>query len=336
MQILKKNLKDGVVEVRVHTLDDLWHLQKLLEPGNLVTTKTRRKTAIKRGQDIEEGDRKPMILTLAVEKVEFRKSLGSMRITGPIKAGPSDVQLSSYHTVSIKPGSEVKIEKESWKPHQIKELEQAKTKKAMVFICLIDRDQANFAELRESGVETLGTVKARKFAEDEPRDEYYQKVLEYIEKKKDFQHIIVAGPGFERENLHDYIKVKNRALAEKILLHHTSSVGGSGINEVLKTPVDRIVKDSRVARETQYVEELFKRIKTEGLAAYGPEETARAVDIGAVETLLVSDEKTQEFEEIMNKTEKSKGEVVIISSEHESGEGFLHLGGIAALLRFRF
>jgi len=335
MQIIRKNLREGKVKLKIHTLDDIWHLQKILEPGDLVTAVTRRKVALKRGQEIEEGDRKPMLLTLEVEKFDFHKDTGSLRITGPIKSGPEEVQLSSYHTVSIRPGSELEIRKKEWKRHMLQRMEQARTKKAMIFICMVDRDQANFAELRESGVEMLGTVKAGEYSDDESRDSYYQEILDYIKKKK-FQHIVVAGPGFERENLYDYIKEKDRDMVGKITLQRAYSVGKSGVNEVIKSSANKIVRESRVSRETEYVEELFRRIKTDGLAAYGPEETKRAVDMGAAETLLVSDEKTKEYREMMDNAEKMGGNVVVVSSDHEAGEGFLHLGGIAALLRFRF
>ncbi len=336
MQIIKKNLKEGKISLKIHTLDDLWHLQKILEPGDLVTAKTKRKTSIKKGQEIEEGERKPMILTLAMEKAELHKDMGNLRITGPIKAGPDDVQLSSYHTIGIKPGSELTVKKEHWKRYQLKRLTEAKTKDGMIFICLIDREQANFAELRESGTEMLGTVKAKKFAEDEKRDEYYGEVLGFIRKRGWSRDIIIAGPGFERENLFDYTKAREPELAKKMHLHYVSSVGKSGLNEVLKTCADKIITSSRIARETHYVEELFSKIKTDGAAAYGLKETEKAVEMGAVETLLVSEEKVGEFEKLMNRVERMGGEVVIISDDHESGEGFLHLGGIAALLRFRF
>ena len=33
MQIIRKNLREGKVKLKIHTLDDIWHLQKILEPG---------------------------------------------------------------------------------------------------------------------------------------------------------------------------------------------------------------------------------------------------------------------------------------------------------------
>jgi stalled ribosome rescue protein Dom34 len=57
--------------------------------------------------------------------------------------------------------------------------------------------------------------------------------------------------------------------------------------------------------------------------------------MGAVETLFVSREKMSEFECLMEEAEKMKGDVRVITADHSLGEQFLHLGGIAAILRFR-
>ena len=48
-----------------------------------------------------------------------------------------------------------------------------------------------------------------------------------------------------------------------------------------------------------------------------------------------SEDKLEEYEPLMDQVEKQRGQVIIISTEHESGEEFLGLGGIAAFLRFR-
>ena len=60
MIIEKKDLGEGLVRVRTQTLDDLWHLEKVLEPGDLLTARTLRKAVIKRGSEIKEGDRVPL------------------------------------------------------------------------------------------------------------------------------------------------------------------------------------------------------------------------------------------------------------------------------------
>ena len=104
---------------------------------------------------------------------------------------------------------------------------------------------------------------------------------------------------------------------------------------MIKRSANRILKESRIAREAGLVETLMERIQSEGLAVYGKKETREAVEAGAVETLLVSEEKIKDFEPLMDLTEKMRGSVRIISPDHEAGDRFLHLGGIAGLLRFR-
>lgn len=65
------------------------------------------------------------------------------------------------------------------------------------------------------------------------------------------------------------------------------------------------------------------------------------MNYGAVETLLVLDELLkgelrEKVEELMDAVRYSRGEVVVVSSEHEGGgEKLKALGGLAALLRFR-
>jgi protein pelota len=68
---------------------------------------------------------------------------------------------------------------------------------------------------------------------------------------------------------------------------------------------------------------------------YGKKETEHALGMGAVERLLVSEEKIHDYEGILDEAEKMRTEIVIISGEHESGERFLAIGGIGGFLRFK-
>ncbi len=336
MQIIRMNKKEGIVKVRTETPDDLWHLEKVLEPGDLVTSRTLRKTTIKRGQEIEKGDRKPVTLTIGLEKKEFHKSTHTLRLNGPIKSGPEDlVQLGSYHSLSIDINTILTIQKE-WKPHQLDRLKKAKIKPSLLLICVLDREEADFAELKESGLEFLSSFSSVKHKDKDTLEEYHKEIMDYLEgKQKDFQAIVLAGPGFERENILKYIKEKNPDLVKRIFLEHSNSTGRAGIQEVIKTSANRILKDTRIARETELVEKLLQEINKDGPAVYGKKETMKAVEYGAIETLLVSEENIPDFEETMDKVEKQGGNIRIISSDHESGEKFLNLGGIAGFLRFK-
>ncbi len=336
MKILGFDRKTGVMKLRIENPDDLWHLEKVLEPGDIVRARTFRKLSIKRGQEIREGERESVTLSITLEKKDYHRDTRTLRLTGPITEGPEDkVSLGSYHTISIGENAVLSVRKREWKRYHIERLEKAKTKPPKLLICVLDRDEADFAELRESGASRLATIRSRKNESGEIQG-YREEILKYIESIHDrYDTILIAGPGFEKENLERLIKERNPGLAGKIFTSSCHSTGIAGINEVVKTSANSVLRSSRIALETALVEELLSRIGSGKPVAYGRKETEEAAKLGAVETLLVSEENVPEFEEIMDLAEKTGASVRIISSDHEAGERFLRLGGIGALLRFR-
>ena len=331
MKILGKDMREQKVKVQVETLEDMWHLEHVIEPGDLVTSRTFRKTSVKRGGEYEYGDKRPMVLTIKLEKMEFHRDSGVLRLSGPIVSGPEDVPLNSYHSMQVEEGSVLSVQKKRWKAHQLDRLEKAKVKKANLMVCVLDREEADFAVLKESGIEMKAQIENY---DRENMEKYYDKIISYL-RGQEVQTIVVAGPGFERENLSRYMGAKDRELARKIIVEHASATGINGIHEVLKKSANRILRETRIAKESGYVNEILKRMKTDGLVVYGAKETAKAVEAAAVETLFVAQEKLNEFEKLMDIQERMRGQIVIIGSDHELGEQFLHLGGIAGFLRFK-
>ena len=134
-------------------------------------------------------------------------------------------------------------------------------------------------------------------------------------------------------------------LKQKIVLATCSSATKNGIDEVIKRPeVREALKQERTAKEINKVEELFAEIAKNNLAAYGLEDTENAALAGAVKELLITDSLIQKsrmesfygrIEGVMKMVDKAKGEIEIISSEHEAGKKLDGLGGIAAILRFK-
>lgn len=333
MQVLKQDRRKGFIRLRVQNLDDLWHLEKILEPGDLVRARTFRKATLKRGEEIIKGERKPVTLTVRAEKIGFHKETGKLRVTGVIEEGPEDME-RGHHTIQVEPGLEITVTKE-WKRHHLERLKRAGVQEPLLFICMIDRDGADFAALRASGTEFLGSKKFRKVKGQEDRDGFYQEIGEHLARQKGYRALIVAGPGFERENFLGYLKKRMPELAREIVLEHANETGQTGVQEVIKKSANRILTDTRLARETRLVEKLLEEMGKDGMAVYGKKETQKAADTGAIETALVSDRMVPEFESLLDLVEKQAGKVVVISSSHEAGEKFLSLGGIAGFLRFR-
>ena len=138
MRILKLDRKEGIARLFLQSLEDLWHLHKILETGDQIQAKTYRKVVIKRGSEIVEGEKKPVLLTIQLEKSEFHQYTGKLRLSGVIISGPEDIQLASHHTITAEPGMQITVKKK-WKSYQIERLEKAKVREASIFFVSIDR-----------------------------------------------------------------------------------------------------------------------------------------------------------------------------------------------------
>jgi protein pelota len=218
-----------------------------------------------------------------------------------------------------------------------------------LLICIHDREEAYFALFKKYGYEILAHIKGnvqKKREQNIKLENFYltiiNKIKEYVERLK-IKQVIIASPAFWKEDLMK--EVKDAELKQKIVLAACSSATKNGIEEVIKRPEAReALKQERIAKEINKVEELFTEIAKNALAVYGLKETENAALVGAVKELLLTDSFVQKsrsenfyntVENIMKKVDNAKGDVEIISSEHESGKRLDGLGGIAAILRFR-
>ena len=113
MKIIYKALKKGIIKLIPETMDDLWHLQHIIDKGDLVRALTFR-TAEQSTDKLrtKKADKRPMVLGIRVEDVEFHQFSARLRIHGVIEEGPQD--LGSHHTINIKAGEfkELTIKKE--------------------------------------------------------------------------------------------------------------------------------------------------------------------------------------------------------------------------------
>lgn len=351
MKVLR-NLREGKVKAVPENLDDLWYLKGVIREGDVVSGRTIRRIKDEEKLRADRGERVQVFLSLRVEDLTFHPSVTRLRIRGKIISGPEDlVSLGSYHTMDIKPGDTVTIFKEDWRPWELQKLKEAEkaSKTPLVLIVALEDDEAEFALIRRYGIDHLMRVTGQVSGKKAPGGrgaalkDFFSKVasgLKEAVKKHDVKAVVVCGPGFTREDFLTYLRDKEPGIARICHQEGTGSGGRTGIQEAIKRgAVERAVKESRVSVETRLVEDVFKEIgRDTGLATYGLREVENALDLGAVDKLLVSDDLLREnplVERLMEKAKKTHGKVLIVSTEHEAGEKLLALGGIAALLRFR-
>jgi len=347
--------KTGEISVIPESVDDLWHLKHVIEPGDMVYSFTYRR--IEEATDKvrpSKTEKKRLRLGLRVENIEFHKFSHRLRIKGVIEFGP-DTEVGSYHTFNIEPNTELSIIKD-WKKHQLKRLREAEraSNSSPIIVLTIEAGEAVAGIVRQYGVDELFSIRygtGKGMSEgDTAMKAFFGEVLRLLKQayyNNDADAIIIAGPGFIKSDFYALLRDKAPELQKKTIIEQTTSIGLSGFIEVLKRgAVTRLREAERLASEVKLFERLMAEISREegGKAVYGVEEVRKALQFGAIETLLVCDDELMAegegsrgigIEEILKGVERTGGKIVVFSTEFEPGRRLKALGGIAALLRFK-
>lgn len=353
MKILHSNIKKCEYKLQIQTLDDLWYLSQVIDVGDTVKGKTIRK--IKTGSSSDETSssviRKPLFISIEVEKLAYTKD--SLRILGRINEASEDISKGEHHSFNVEEQTTITVLKPKWYKYQLDKLkEAAEQKDTNILVCVFDREEATLSLIKKYGFEILteftGNVQKKGDLTklNKLSSNFYEEI---INKLKDYavrlniNHIVLASPAFFKEDLMK--ELKDQELKKKIILATCNAVGKNGINEVLKRPeVKEVLKQERTAKEINLVEKLLFEISKQALAVYGLKETKEAVEAGAAESILITDKfiftrreenKFQEVDKLLKQVDGMKGDINVISSEHEGGKKLDGLGGIAALLRYK-
>jgi protein pelota len=347
MRKIGANNSEGFLRLQVETLDDLWHLRNLIAVGDVVTADTYR-TAESTGDRIREGkqEKKRMRLAVRVESVEWHDFDDHLRVLGIIESGPQDLGKHHTHVVKDDAGTRLDINKpgplQQWQLDIVKDAADS-AKAPQVILLAIDDSEAQFAVLRGYGLQWLGSLPSsgqgkRHDGAALAKKVFYEetaKTLATLRTSPDIG-VVVVGPGWWREEFLDF--VAGRPGMEGLLTDGTSQGGRGGVQEAMRRGViERVARDHRVHWETEQVEQVFTRIATDGLVAYGPDEVRQAVEAGAAGEVLVSDDavRSGKHEPVLQAAERTRCAVHIVASGHDAGVRLSQLGGIAALLRFK-
>jgi protein pelota len=353
-------MKDGKIVLKIETLDDLWHLYNTVGPSDVVISKTSRRVRVgDEDSRKSESVRKAMVLKLRVEDVSFHNFSNRVRLKGVILEGPGDlVNIGSYHTINVETGDTLTVIKEHWPKFVLDRLKEAE-KSQLRPMCLIVTIEDGTAELflaADSGIQEAVRVRmsiSRKRGDQKSYDatmkDFFADTLLALRsqvEQHEFGLIIIAGPGFVKDHFRDFLigaKIKD---LPPVVVESANSIGIPGAKEILyRGVISKAVTELKVETETRLVEALIEHIsKDDGLGAYGNDEVSNAVQYGAVEELLITDKKLREGDEkarrwmdsLIRNTERTRGSFHIVSTEHPAGDQLQRLGGIGAILRFRF
>jgi protein pelota len=358
MKILNKDYKHGFIELIPENVGDIYAIYRVLKPGDKVKASTSRRIR-RKDEDSrpDSGERVKMVLEIDVEEFAFHGFGDNLRVKGKVISGPEDlISLGTYHTIALSLLDKVLITKLEWKAMERKILDEVEKSSmlAQILVITIEDNSACIALVTQFSIKIISEFSpsvTRKFSDVKQHSSemglFFNEVLQILQDtvlQYTPQTIVLAGPGFTPGNFLEYLKNRDPKLAAKTSLVHSSTGGRVGLKEVLSQKLpEKIAKEQRVAYEMRLLEEVFKRIgKETGNVTYGLENVKKALMMGAVETLLISDdqlsiedlEKRNEIDNLVDTNSEMRGETVLMSVYHDSGEQLSKLGGIAALLRF--
>lgn len=349
------NLKKGIVKVIPEYADDFWHLYNVIYEGDQVYAfTTREKKPDEKYARPGRGERVSVFLGVKAQTVSWDRLLGKLRIHGIICEAPEIVPTGAHHTISISVNQPLTIVKQRWAGHELERLKRAsRTSERPITIVSIDDEGYAIASTAQYGVDVRieEMVRLPGKLEAEKRGEavkgYFRRTTESLRKiwMEKRSPIVIVGVGFVKNDYATFLRNEASDIAKSVIDVKSVNNGGSaGIHEALRSGVLlKTFKQLRVAQESEVVEEILKRLgKGESNVTYGLEEVERAARMGAVEKLAVaditlreSDDKTRlSLEEIMREAEQKRGEIMVVSTEHEAGAKLISLGGVAATLRF--
>lgn len=348
MRVISKDLRHGKIKLAIETLDDLWHLQHLIVPGDTVTSTTWRREQ-ESGDKIrpERLEKKLVTLSIKVEEVEFHKHANRMRILGTIIEGPD---MGKHHSFGLEVGSTLTVTKE-WNAEDLQRIKDAAlaSRRPRVLLVALDDSSADLALVRQYGLDDIGTITHTKAGKmynvdsEAGEKKFFNRLAEAIKditSRENIRVAIVAGPGFTKNSFLAFIQEKFSDLAQSIRLGEASSGGRAGLYEIVRRGLVEIVsKEDRLSFETALVDRIMEEVAKGGLGAYGQEEINQAAIAGAIEKLVVADELLRsnrtEIQRILEAARATRAEVIVISTEHDAGKQLMALGGMAVLLRFR-
>ena len=343
MQILKIDRKNNWFEAIPDSFEDLWHLEKLVDRGDIVSGSAERK--IKATEGGTAAHKEKIFVEIEAEKAVFHEVANQLRVQGIVVAAKPEelVPLKSHHTLEAEIGKKIRVAKKALKNFHVERLERAKaaTGRERVLLVVMDDEAADLAFLKDTGLEIKAHINAARegkmFKAEKARENpYFDELLSKISELK-ASKMVVAGPGFERQNFEKYAKEKKPEL--RIFFESTNSVGVTGLNELVKSGrIGQIIGELHAAEEARALERILASLPKE-IAAVGYKEVKDAASAGAVQELAMVEgllaEKRGESEELLEIAERSGARIIFISGKSEAGKQLEGMGGVAAVLRYR-
>ncbi len=273
--------------------------------------------------------------------------------SGNVSDNPSKTQVEAY---SLEPPEPIQIR--LYRCDQtfvIEPLKEMLDIKEIYGLLVMDKREATLGILRGTRIDVLqhltsfvpgkfkaGGQSSARFQRlrEEAAKEFFVKIgnivnTELLPLKTNIKGIIIGGPGMTKTEFYeaDYI---NRELKDKVkAIEDITYTDETGLHHLIDKAQSTLAKE-HIIEEKKIMEKFFQALaKEQNKTSYGYEKVKKALEMGAVSTLLISETlEENKILELEALAEQMSTEIKIISVDTKEGQQLRDLGKVAALLRY--
>ncbi len=346
--MISKVIDDNSVSVIPEDSDDLLTLRRIIKKGDRVVGDTTR--VIKLDKEFsrpDKGERIRIRISLDVEKPSLDNVLDRLRIGGIIAESTNEtVPHGSHHSFVVKINDAITIFKKKWAQIE-KKLIHSKNQKFGFLLVAIDTTDCGIGRLKGTHLEIMPNIysgsSGKQYKTNFNIEKFFDQVLNAISSSiKENDILIFFGPGETKKKFGNFFQKSPISKNHKFeLVEGIDSGGEDGIYIFTKSNIMKeIMSESKLATVSSIIDEVMLRAnKKSRKFTMGFEETQKANQFGAIESLIFSDKVIQTLDEgkvieFLNDVESKGSKVFSVDSTTDLGLRVSGLAGIVSLLRF--
>lgn len=346
--MITKKIDDVSVSIIPEESDDLFTLRRVIRQGDRLIGDTTR--VIKQEKDFsrpDKGERVKIRVALDVEKISIDEVVDRLRAQGTIVESDSEsVKKGSHHSMTLKIGEPITLVKNRWNEID-KKLIFEKTEHGNFLLVGIDTSDCGLGRLSGTHLKLIPNLysgaSGKRYKSKFNIEEFFKDASGGISSLiRDGDAIVIFGPGETKKRLANFLlEIPTLKLHKIHVIDGIDSSGEDGIYTFIKSEtMKQTLTSSKMSKVSSIIDEVMLRAnKKSKKFTMGFEETKKANDAGAVESLIFSDKIFEQHNEDMiiefiNQTEAKGVQVYAVDSTTDAGLRVSSLGGIISLLRF--
>jgi protein pelota len=344
--MITKIIDENSISVIPEDSDDLFNLRRIIKEGDTVVGDTTR--VIKQEKDFsrpDKGERIKVRIALTVEKISLDDVLDRLRIGGTISESSNElVPHGSHHSFILKINDGTTITKKNWLPIE-KFLIESNNKQTGFLLVAIDTGDCGIARLMGTHLQFIPNIYSgsggKRYKTNFNIEKFFEQVQQAIFsiiKKTD--SVVIFGPGETKKRFANFLQ-KSQIQHKIQVVEGIDSGGEDGIYTFTKSQaMKEIMSESKLAKVSSIIDEIMIMANKQSRKfTMGFDETFKANQFGAVESLVFSDKIIQTNDEkqiidFLNDAESKGVKTYGVDSSTDIGLRVTGLGGIVSLLRF--